>query len=60
LPPYGGERSAHVWRESAATTVKDMNALSVSAPPLSSGLQQAFLTNLNGETVSTDAPFLAQ
>lgn len=45
---------------SATTTLKDMNTLTLTTPATPSGPQQLVLTNPDGETVSLDAAFLAQ
>jgi len=45
--------------KAAAASVKDMNTVTVVAPPLSPGTQQIVVTNPDGESVSLDAAFLA-
>ncbi len=45
--------------KSANVTFKDSNTLLVVTPVLTSGPQQIFLTNPDGETVSLDAAFIA-
>jgi hypothetical protein len=45
--------------KAAATSVKDMNTVTVVAPALSPGTQQVVITNPDGESVSLDAAFTA-
>jgi len=45
--------------KSAATTFKDMNTLTVTTPPLTSGPQQIVITNPDGSSYSLDAAFTA-
>jgi hypothetical protein len=45
--------------KSAATTLVDMNTLTVTTPPLTAGPQQIIITNPNGDSYSLDAAFTA-
>ncbi len=45
--------------KSVSITFKDMNTLTLTTPAFSSGPQQLVITNLNGESLSLDAAFLA-